>query len=927
MQLKATTLHHPIYKKAVISITDPLTTYLFLYTELENMVHRDEYCFQSLSETYIWAYDKLGISKEQWHSVEDPLAIEPRNEQYPLVSGSISNANVVINSRITGDLIQIILPDIEITPPPLPPPVPENKSFLGREEELNLYTRQLEDNHMAVIVGPPGVGKTALAVELIDQFKADRPIFWHMFQQHEGIETIIGKLAAFLAYHNQDQLWKVLETTRQTHGNPHPIDIQLGYLLDLINNSRAVFCFDNIDLAEDDSNSEYFFNQIRSLCDNKNIYVLLTCRKIPSLIEEDVIKLLQGLDRKDAILFLKNNNITVSDLLLASIYNRTEGNPELLRLSVEALINSENPETIIEYLAKSSNIKRFLMKEIDKKLSDRERLVMSTMSILQGYPANQDIIEYVLDGEEVGRILYDLAERHLLININSVNQDEYRQYSLVHEFFYNLLGNKRKINLHQKVALYYEEYLDALLAAQHHFAAGNFSQSIHLATSDILKEINKGRGIMLSQLLQKLEKQTSNDEQILNILLAIGQIHNFLGNLDFSQSMYQKAYNLLPRLSDTQEHIKAHIYLGLGTTLEYAEPEHALEWIERGFSELTSLNDYEKGLLHFRKGSILIGIGKLDHATRELESSLALLPKEEVFWRVSVAFNLGVICSSQGNLKRSVAYSKDALEVYEHLQHQWAVIASWQNIAIDLETSGGWIEAEALYQKALDSALMLGSSLHQSRIYLSFGIFRTKQGLLIEAERLITQALSLATTDHITELIVAAKTSLASLALLQERVNDASSLIDEALFLEKERNSDDQLGEIYRVIAEIAFSRKSYKAALKSINQSIKLLRASDIPSELGISYRIKAVVLMHEGSLKSSEIYFKKSMKLFKNLDPYNYAKTQYAYAKVLFNINQQLAKSLLQNALGVFLDLNAVYDLELTSTLSAPISGYPTT
>jgi len=53
----------------------------------------------------------------------------------------------------------------------------------------------------------PGVGKTALAAELARRHKRLNQTFWHSFHANEGVSVLIWKLAGFLAWHGQRELW------------------------------------------------------------------------------------------------------------------------------------------------------------------------------------------------------------------------------------------------------------------------------------------------------------------------------------------------------------------------------------------------------------------------------------------------------------------------------------------------------------------------------------------------------------------------------------------------------------------------------------------------------------------------------------------------------------------------------------------------
>src|SRR5690242_10325633 len=105
-----------------------------------------------------------------------------------------------------GPPLARLAPSDEPPPPePAKPPVAGygQAGAIGRRVELLLYQEQLEVQHAAVLVGPPGVGKTTLAAMLCQADPSAR-IFWHSFHKAQGVYDLIWVMAAWLAWYGSE---------------------------------------------------------------------------------------------------------------------------------------------------------------------------------------------------------------------------------------------------------------------------------------------------------------------------------------------------------------------------------------------------------------------------------------------------------------------------------------------------------------------------------------------------------------------------------------------------------------------------------------------------------------------------------------------------------------------------------------------------
>ena len=369
------------------------------------------------------------------------------------IKAALVNIGGIINIQ---SLTLNVSQTLEIPPPPRPDRPPEFAEFLGRHRELAYYAEMLASHHIAVISGMAGVGKTALAATLARQVSPIDRIFWHSFRESEGIEVIIWRLAAFLAWHGHDELWRMLQSARQTGGQPPPPETLFDYLLPMVEGRPFLLCFDDLHLVEEDPLVTRLVERLRAALLAGKLALVMTARRTPAFVQTVTPEILTGLDAADARLLFDHWELRLPDALFDRLYAHTGGNAQFMTLAMNVLHGATDPATAIDRLVKSEDFERYLLAEVDENLSEPEQAVMGAVAVLLGYPGSQEAIEAVLDGEAVRRsLLRQLADRHLLMVREGAQGREYQQHTLVQAFYYDLLGRVRRRTMHLRAAAFY----------------------------------------------------------------------------------------------------------------------------------------------------------------------------------------------------------------------------------------------------------------------------------------------------------------------------------------------------------------------------------------------------------------------------------------------------------------------------------------
>ena len=849
-------------------------------------------------------------------------------------------------------------PALEIAPPPQPVSPPETPGFIGREAELAYFGDKLATSHLAVICGMPGVGKTALASVLARRVGDPRRTFWHAFHESEGVEGVVWKLAGFLCWHGQADLWHMLQSAQQSGGQPPPPAMLFDYLFQMLRGHGYLLCFDDLQFVEDDPLLEGFFKRTRPALLAGDLASIVTSQCVPAFVDADEFDPLAGLSLEDTRSLFAHHGFPVAEAedlqarvystitlfemqdlmtadLAANLHARTGGNALFLTQAVDAFKHTEAPMRLLKHLFETDDIERFLVEEIDDSLTENERSVMCALAVLQGHAGTRDAIEAILDGENVRRTLRDLRTRHLLLVSEGEAGREYGMNAIVRYFYYDLLSKRERQAMHRRAGEYYEaEEPDVLRAARHFQEAGEHGRAAQLATASIWTMINRGQAQALHRLLERFAVGQMDAELWARVKIALGEVNTWLGQSQPARANYLEALAQLAQppgsLADSTggiqalRHLRARACRGMGDSLEFESPPQALDWLRRGLDELAGTSALEEAALHIKIGNIQADdVGDLAAALRSLERGLSLLPEGPSRLRATALLGLGNIHASQGDIQQAGEYTSQALEISEHLHDYFRMAAIWHNQGIDYEIVGHWDQAVAKYQEALALAERLGSVERQVGLRQSLGVIRTKQGQHEAAMTHLASCLKMARDHNLHVYVVWGDSSLADLHLRQGEPEAAASVLAEAERLALAINTKEPLPEIHREWAQMHLASADPQAASEHAERSVDLARELEMKLEEGMSLRVLAQVLLDSGQPEAALEAFAQSLSLLEAKDPYEAARTRLEWGRALISeprvpgSGTRQGITLLQEARATFERLGARHDLRAVDEL----------
>jgi tetratricopeptide (TPR) repeat protein len=794
--------------------------------------------------------------------------------------------------------------------------MPDTRGFVGRVAEMAYFADRVRKGHAAIIAGMPGVGKTWLAAVVAREVVGDDRILWHRFHEGyrgvEGVETIIWRLAVFLAQHGQDNLRQRLAASPIP-----PFDILFDYLIDLLPGHGFLLCLDDFHLVDEDPWTVELTRRLMDLASSGGVSLIIVSRRMPAFALST--EPLGGLSLEDTLDLLAARGQPLSAELAAELRARTDGNAQLLMLAINALQKCVEPADLLARLAESDNLEQYLLAEVHRYLSDDERAVMRAVAVLLGYPGTLDSLEAILDADIEPETLSNLTQRYLLSVSRGAAGRTYGQHAILQAFYYGQLSQRARRELHGRAGEYYSsQERDPLSAARHLERAEEYARAAAIITADVWAIINQGQAQALRQLLDELVERGMEVELSAQVHLGRGEVYRQLRESKEARASYDRAYSLAAPLSGTpiMRELAAWACRGMGDLLKEDAPDEALKWLARGLGVIAGDDRVEIGPLRaallIQAGAAHTSMGDFPAARDTLKQGLALLAVGPSRQRASGLSNLGMVVSQQGDASGAVECYREALAISQQLRDPWMTVVARSNLAVEMEIAGDWQGAAVEYQEALALAEELCSRAHQVDLELNLGFLATRQGEDTVALAHLSRCQSMASQGSLRLQLVYADTGLADLYLRQGKPEAAGPLLVQAEKLAKEIDARDRLPEIgfHRALWYLATCDMG--TALSEAEASAQLAHELEMPTEEGVSLRVRGQALRAAGRPGEGLAVFEQSLALLADCDPYETARTQALWGSALVASGDvQKGSHLLREAQATFARLGARRDL----------------
>lgn len=379
----------------------------------------------------------------------------------------------------------------QTTVPTVPSDIPRVADFVGREHELARYQASLRQDHLAVITGLAGTGKTALGAELAFMQQDLGPVLWLTLRHgiNTDVDTALRDIALLLRELGQDAYWDFLD---REPGERHPLHDEINHLVSALEKDHYTLCVDNYELVNHSAVFTSVMNILRDRAARGGLLDLIVIsRERPNFAVDLDIRPLTGLSAADARRLLADGGLdNLPAPLFERVYEITEGNAKFLHLfsawvtendlaDFDVAGSIESVTAFIEGMWREPDIEHYLLVQVSKALTPDEARTLQVVSAFRQPVDERDqaVVELSTDlgVERPIMVLQGLVRRRILTRQGSTREIEC--HALIQRYFYDRLREQPALrqDVHHRIGAYYENSRgDALEAAYHYREAGEY---------------------------------------------------------------------------------------------------------------------------------------------------------------------------------------------------------------------------------------------------------------------------------------------------------------------------------------------------------------------------------------------------------------------------------------------------------------------
>ena len=800
---------------------------------------------------------------------------------------------------------------ITVPPPPEPQGMPPTPNFVGREKDIEAYQQEFHTDGMVVITGLPGLGKTSLAVKVLERVAVPEKVFWHAFSEGETVDVLVWKLAGFFAWHGSDNLWKTLQGIQLSGGSLPPLEVLFDYTFQELSGSGYTLVFDDFQRVEENAQLEQFLTRLQTAIIEKDVTAVIISHRVPVVLGRSKIHKLWGLEFEDSRELMLKRGITLEGRPLINVCTQTQGNPRMLNYAIDALLRTANPEKLVERLLDTDSIERFLIKEVDDVLTRDESETMSGVAILMGLPGTRDAIETAMETRGLRRALRELADQHLLAVWQSDVGREYQQpRGVLHEFYYDLLSRRRRRTMHTNAADYYEnDEPNDLKSATHYYHAGEYERSAEIALLNPNEIIFQGRGYLLRRLLRLYKEDMLPPETWVQVLLVMGDISRARLEIEAAEGHYREALSRAEMLDDSSEKLilAARACRGMALLLDRQSAQEAMKWVNRGLTYVDASYPADYASLQIVRSGLHLGLGNYEEGILDVEKGLGFLSPSEVDWKIIGLLNQGALISQQGDLDKGTEISRQAYELAKKYNNPFKTLIALSNIGSDKLYAGDWKGAWEDMAEAVQLAEQVGNKQEFARLQNNLADIYLHTGELALAEISFEKALSTARETGMDDYIPYILTGLTQTYVMQKDWERAQTVGQEAEETIKGMGLKYPLNILYAELAEVEIELGNLAQAEEHANESLKLSREMEVKMDKGISLRAVGKVAAANGDTEGAEIALMESLANLDESVPYERGLSLLVLGKFTYPNDKDKALAYLGQAKAYFEKLEA--------------------
>ena len=647
----------------------------------------------------------------------------------------------------------------------------------GRENLLKTLQEALQEPMLRILVlmGQGGIGKTSLAVKLLEAIQGD-------YEQTYFLKVQEG--SSF-----DDLATLVLGDLRV---NCKTDDESICAIANLFSKQRCLLVLDELEkilkAGERSAVAEGWGKLLNTFANNQhNSHIILTSRELPADLADQRgyeidpmlvrVETVLGVNQEASVAILRDRRLKDSKEDLEWVAQRVDGNvfllSQLASLAIKYQMNlRQHPELVTknsdrilkEQLARQGEAARDLLRRM---CVLREVIDIEGLTFLRLYAEEARFENAMAAGKPVEFTDKELDETEAIIEqltATCLVQKRYNKKFLydLHRITIDFLQNAYKDSVTDFMEIAYRFYctgkainnpqsIDDLLPiieAQHFaFQLGKYREAINFVFRDLESYLRLwGHWNQLRDIYDEISPYIENyvnESEKPTCLCKIGISHRDLGNVNDAKNDFQIALEISEKISSELD-----IAYALECLVDIEDKQGNWDTAKRMIHQ--SLQIREKyGESNEMASSLLLLAdnerkrGNWDIAEEAANRALSQFDKFNNRAGVAMSWEmLGDIDRNRGSLDSSETLYKKALSLFKELGDLFKIARSCSVLGDIERERGNWNEAESLYEQALQLRRQMGARRGVVICIESLGQNELGRGNLKKAEQLLKQSLS-----------------------------------------------------------------------------------------------------------------------------------------------------------------------------------------
>ncbi|MEM7133188.1 MAG: tetratricopeptide repeat protein [Chloroflexota bacterium] len=559
--------------------------------------------------------------------------------------------------------------------------VPPQKLFVGRSDEMMEVGRALKQNNPVVIWGVGGLGKSALATEVVyrQSWRFPGGVLWLDCQNGPPFESLLERIAAFCGVADLNKVSQQ-GTAKQdstipgsTDGGAATVDQKVAVVRTLLAQleERCLLIWDNAeDVWTDSSTRSFIQSQLPA-----NVQSILTTRVDPDQTNWPTIEigpLAEPIMHELFVALAAAKGIKIDLDVLEPMLTWLEGHPYALELLIPLAKRSPFTKLWADMQKKPlKGIEAAFDISYQGLTSDQQRLFarLSVFTIAFEYTAAAALLPEHYNTDEN---LDTLVQRALI----HFDGGRYSYHALVRQFAYQQL----QVQIDDVTAMH-------KIAAQYLLDEANERPR---TPDEFLEEVNQW---------ERARQWMQMAQRAVRLVHSLGK-HGFWTEID---ERLRIAQSRIQRQEDSQS-LTGMLLNARGAIAVYqARWENAILYFDQSLHTMKKSGNIKgQAQSNGHLGSVYWRKGEWDKSISYLEQSLQIYEQVGDICGMANPYNtMGLVYKDKGEWDKAISFYEQALQIYEQVDDIRSTAAAYNNLGLVYKDKGEWGKAISFYEQSL----------------------------------------------------------------------------------------------------------------------------------------------------------------------------------------------------------------------------------